>query len=91
MMKREDWDLVLGINLTGAFNCIKHVSKRMLKNQSGRIVNIASVVGLMGNAGQANYSASKAGMIGLTKTAAKELAGRGITVNAIAQGIFLPI
>ncbi|MEK5027386.1 3-oxoacyl-[acyl-carrier-protein] reductase [Paenibacillus sp. FSL M7-1046] len=86
MMKKEDWDLVLGINLTGAFNCIKHVSKRMLKNKSGRIVNIASVVGLMGNAGQANYSASKAGMIGLTKTAAKELAERGITVNAIAPG-----
>lgn len=86
MMKKEDWDLVLGINLTGAFNCIKYVSKRMLKNKSGRIVNIASVVGLMGNAGQANYSASKAGMIGLTKTAAKELAERGITVNAIAPG-----
>jgi len=86
MMKKEDWDLVLNINLTGAFNCTKHVSKRMLKHNSGSIVNIASVVGLMGNIGQANYSASKAGLIGLTKTSAKELAERGINVNAIAPG-----
>lgn len=86
MMKKEDWELVLGINLTGAFNCIKHVSKRMLQQRSGSIVNITSVVGLMGNVGQANYSASKAGLIGLTKTAAKELAEKGVTVNAIAPG-----
>jgi len=86
MMKKEDWDLVLNINLTGAFICTKLVSKQMLKQNSGKIVNIASVVGLMGNIGQANYSASKAGLIGLTKTTAKELAERGIVVNAIAPG-----
>lgn len=86
MMKKEDWDLVLNINLTGAFICTKLVSKQMLKQNSGKIVNIASVVGLMGNIGQANYSASKAGLIGLTKTTAKELAERGVNVNAIAPG-----
>lgn len=86
MMKQEDWDLVLKINLTGAFICTKLVSKQMLKQNSGSIVNIASVVGLMGNIGQANYSASKAGLIGLTKTTARELAERGVNVNAIAPG-----
>ncbi len=86
MMKQDDWNLVLQVNLTGAFICTKLVSKQMLKQNSGKIVNIASVVGLMGNIGQANYSASKAGLIGLTKTAAKELAERGINVNAIAPG-----
>jgi 3-oxoacyl-[acyl-carrier protein] reductase len=86
MMKQDDWELVLKINLTGAFICTKLVSKQMLKQNSGRIVNIASVVGLMGNIGQANYAASKAGLIGLTKTTAKELAERGVNVNAVAPG-----
>jgi 3-oxoacyl-[acyl-carrier protein] reductase len=86
MMKQDDWDLVLKINLTGAFICTKLVSKQMLKQNSGSIVNIASVSGLMGNIGQANYSASKAGLIGLTKTTARELAERGINVNAVAPG-----
>ena len=86
MMKLADWDLVVSINLTGAFVCTKLVSKQMLRQSSGSIVNIASVVGLIGNVGQANYSASKAGLIGLTKTTARELAGRGINVNAIAPG-----
>lgn len=85
-MKLEDWNLVLNINLTGAFLCTKYVSKQMLRQKSGVIINIASVVGLMGNVGQANYSASKAGLIGLTKTTAKELATRGINANAIAPG-----
>jgi 3-oxoacyl-[acyl-carrier protein] reductase len=86
MMKQADWDIVLRVNLTGAFICTKLASKQMLRQGSGSIVNIASVVGLMGNVGQANYSASKAGLIGLTKTTARELAERGITVNAIAPG-----
>lgn len=86
MMKATDWAAVLNTNLTGAFNCIKYVSKQMLKQRRGSIIKMASVVGIMGNIGQANYSASKAGLIGLTKTAAKELASRGITVNAIAPG-----
>lgn len=86
MMKAVDWEAVIRTNLTGAFNCTKAVSKKMLAQKSGRIINITSVVGLMGNIGQANYSASKAGLIGLTKTTAKELAERGITVNAIAPG-----
>jgi len=85
-MKEEDWCRVLDINLKGAFHCIQTVAKTMMKQRSGRIINIASVVGVMGNPGQANYVASKAGLIGLTKTAAQELAPRGITVNAVAPG-----
>ncbi len=85
-MKEEDWDAVISVNLKSVFNCIKAVSKIMVKQRSGRIINLASVVGVMGNPGQANYVASKAGMIGLTKTVAKELGARGITVNAVAPG-----
>jgi 3-oxoacyl-[acyl-carrier protein] reductase len=85
-MKEEDWDLVLDINLKGAFNCIKVVSPIMVKQKSGKIVNIASIVGIIGNIGQANYSASKAGLIALTKTCARELASRRINVNAVAPG-----
>ncbi len=85
-MKEKDWDVVLNINLKGAFTCTRIAAKAMMKQRYGRIINMASVVGVTGNAGQANYSASKAGLIGLTKTAAKELAPRGITVNAIAPG-----
>ena len=85
-MKESDWDQVITVNLKGTFNCIKAVARPMMKARRGRIVNIASVVGLIGNAGQANYSASKAGVLGLTKTAARELAGRNITVNAVAPG-----
>jgi 3-oxoacyl-[acyl-carrier protein] reductase len=85
-MGEEDWDAVLRINLKGAFNCTHAVTKIMMKQRAGRIVNIASIIGLIGNAGQANYAASKAGMIGLTKSTAKELAGRGININAIAPG-----
>ncbi len=85
-MKEEDWDFVLKVNLTGTFNCSKAAAKYMMKQKKGRIVNIASIVGVMGNAGQANYSASKAGIIGLTKTSARELASRNITVNAVAPG-----
>lgn len=85
-MTEEEWDKVLDINLKGCFNFIKAVSKYMIKQKSGRIINIASVVGLMGNPGQANYSASKGGLIALTKTVAKELASRGILVNAVAPG-----
>jgi 3-oxoacyl-[acyl-carrier protein] reductase len=85
-MKEKDWDRVLDINLKGAFHCIQAVAKMMMRQRSGRIINMASVVGVMGNAGQANYVASKAGLIGLTKTVARELAPRGITVNAVAPG-----
>nr|WP_319423709.1 3-oxoacyl-[acyl-carrier-protein] reductase [Pleurocapsa sp. FMAR1] len=85
-MKPEQWQAVIDLNLTGVFLCTKAVSKTMLKQRSGRIVNIASVAGQMGNPGQANYSAAKAGVIGFTKTVAKELANRGITVNAVAPG-----
>lgn len=85
-MKESDWDEVININLKGTFNCIKCITRQLMKQRSGRIINITSVVGQMGNAGQANYSASKAGIIGLTKSVAKELASRNITCNAIAPG-----
>ncbi|OHY42515.1 3-oxoacyl-[acyl-carrier-protein] reductase [Cylindrospermopsis raciborskii CS-508] len=85
-MKLEDWQAVIDTNLTGVFLCTKAVSKIMLKQRSGRIINISSVAGQIGNPGQANYSAAKAGVIGFTKTVAKELASRGITVNAVAPG-----
>lgn len=85
-MKEADWDMVLDINLKAVFRCTQLAGKTMMKQRSGRIVNMASVVGVIGNAGQANYVASKAGLIGLTKTAARELAPRGITVNAVAPG-----
>jgi 3-oxoacyl-[acyl-carrier protein] reductase len=85
-MKPEDWDAVLATNLTGAFHCTQAALRPMLKQRSGRIVNVTSVVGIMGNPGQANYAASKAGMIGFTKSVAREVASRGITVNAVAPG-----
>lgn len=85
-MKEEDFDQVIDINLKGTFNTIKHVSRQMLKQRAGKIINITSVSGVLGNIGQANYSASKAGVIGLTKTMARELASRGINVNAVAPG-----
>lgn len=85
-MKLEQWQAVINLNLTGVFLCTKAVTKTMLKQRSGRIINIASVAGQMGNPGQANYSAAKAGVIGFTKTVAKELASRGVTVNAVAPG-----
>jgi len=85
-MKPEDWQLVLSINLTGSFNLIQAASRQMMKQRAGSVINISSVVGLMGNPGQANYSASKAGLLGLTKSAAKEFASRGVRVNAVAPG-----
>ena len=85
-MKEEDFDSVLNVNLKGTFNTIRHSARQMLKQRSGKIINISSVSGILGNVGQANYAASKAGVIGLTKTMARELGSRGITVNAIAPG-----
>jgi 3-oxoacyl-[acyl-carrier protein] reductase len=85
-MKEEDWSLVLQVNLTGTFHCTKAVMQTMAKQRYGRIVNIASIVGVMGNAGQANYAASKAAVIGFTKTVAREYASRQVTVNAVAPG-----
>ncbi len=85
-MSESDWDAVINVNLKGTFNCTKAVSKAMIKQRSGKIVNIASIIGIIGNAGQANYSASKAGVIALTKTTAKELASRNVNVNAVAPG-----
>lgn len=86
-MTEEEWDLVINTNLKGTFNCIKAVSRQMMRQRYGRIVNITSVAGIAGNAGQANYASAKAGIIGLTKTVAKELGSRGITCNAVAPGL----
>jgi len=85
-LKESDWDAVMDTNLKGAFNCIKAVYRPMMKQRGGRIINITSVIGFAGNAGQANYAAAKAGLMGLTKSAARELASRGVTVNAVAPG-----
>ncbi len=85
-MKEEDWDSVINVNLKGPFNCIQAVARQMSKQRWGRIINVASIVGQMGNAGQTNYAASKAGLIGLTKTVARELASRNVTCNAVAPG-----
>ncbi|MBP2653796.1 MAG: fabG 4 [Firmicutes bacterium] len=86
LMKEQDWDAVINTNLKGVFNCTKAVSRIMIKQKSGKVINMASVVGVTGNAGQSNYAAAKAGVIGFTKSMAKELASRGINVNAIAPG-----
>ncbi len=88
-MTEEDWDLVIDTNLKGSFNCIKAASRLMMKQRYGRIVNVTSVAGLDGNAGQANYASAKAGLVGLTKTVAKELGSRGITCNAVAPGLVM--
>jgi len=88
-MSEEEWDAVINVNLKGTFNCTKAAAKVMLKQKAGKIVNIASIIGIIGNFGQANYSASKAGIIALTKTTAKELASRGICVNAVAPGFIM--
>ena len=88
-MSEEDFDAVVNTNLKGVFNCIKHIARQMLKQKSGRIINMSSVSGVLGNAGQANYCAAKAGVIGITKSAARELASRGITVNAVAPGFIV--
>ena len=85
-MSEEDYDAVLDTNLKGTFNCIRFVARQMIKQRGGRIINMASVSGVLGNAGQANYAASKAGLIGLTKSVARELASKGITCNAVAPG-----
>ncbi len=85
-MSEEDFDAVIDVNLKGAWNCMKQVSRMMMKQRSGRIINLSSVVGVVGNAGQVNYAASKAGIIGMTKSLAKELGSRGVTVNAVAPG-----
>lgn len=85
-MSEEDWDVVLDVNLKGTFNCTKAAVKRMIRQRSGRIVNVTSIMGITGNGGQANYAASKAGIIGLTKSTAKEVGSRGITCNAVAPG-----
>jgi 3-oxoacyl-[acyl-carrier protein] reductase len=86
-MSEEDWDVVLDTNLKGSFNCIKAVSRQMMRQRGGRIINVTSVAGIAGNPGQANYASAKAGLIGLTKTVAKELGSRGITCNAVAPGL----
>ncbi len=88
-MSEEDYDAVVDTNLKGTFNCIKHISRQMLKQKEGRIINMSSVVGVYGNGGQVNYSASKSGIVGITKSAAKELGSRGITVNAVAPGFIV--
>ena len=88
-MKKEDWDSVIGINLTGTFNCTKAASRYMIKQKGGNIINITSIVGAMGNPGQANYAASKAGIIGFTKSIARELASRNVNVNAVAPGYII--
>ncbi|MBR1865113.1 MAG: 3-oxoacyl-[Lachnospiraceae bacterium] len=88
-MSEEDYDTVVDVNLKGTFHCIRHSARQMVKQRYGRIVNLSSVVGVYGNAGQVNYSASKAGIVGITKSAAKELGSRGITVNAVAPGFIV--